>query len=73
VEGLHVVGDTLIKDKCQFCVKLRDTSLFMHLFLWVFLVYVACVFILLFYINLCICRIFVCLNIVYSSNFFHMA
>jgi hypothetical protein len=52
VEGLHTVGGLLIKDKCQLCVKLHVASLFMHLFLWVFPVYVACVFLLLFCINL---------------------
>jgi hypothetical protein len=70
VEGLHAVGDIFIKDKCQLCVKLCVASLFMHLFLWVFPVYVACVFLLLFCMNLCICRIFVCFNFVYSSIFY---
>jgi hypothetical protein len=36
VEGLHIVGDIFIKDKCQLCVKLCTALLFMHLFLWVF-------------------------------------
>jgi hypothetical protein len=70
VEGLHTVGDIFIKDKCQLCVKLCVALLFMHLFLWVFPVYVACVFLLLFLcMNLCICRVFVCFNFVYSSKF----
>ena len=68
MEGMHAVGDIFIKDKCQLCVKLCAASLFMHLFLWVFPVYDAFVFVLLFYINMCICRVFVCLNIVYSSK-----
>jgi hypothetical protein len=61
-------GDLFIKYKCQLCVKLCAASLFMHLFLWVFLVYAACVFLLLFCMNLCICRIFVCFNFIYSSK-----
>jgi uncharacterized membrane protein YesL len=59
VEGLHAVGGLSIKGKCQLCVKLHVATLFMHLFLWVFLVYVACVFPLLSYIKLCICIVFV--------------
>jgi hypothetical protein len=51
-----------IKDKCQLCVKLHVALLFMHLFLWGFPVNVACVFPLLFCMNLCICRIFVFFN-----------
>jgi hypothetical protein len=69
VEGIHAVGDIFIKDKCQSCVKFCVSSLFMHLFLWVFLVYVACVFLLLFCMNLCICIVYVCFNLVYNSNF----
>jgi hypothetical protein len=69
VEGLHTVGDIFIKDKCQLCVKLCVALLFMHLFLWVFPVYVACVFLLLFCMNLCICRVFVCFNLVSKFKF----
>jgi hypothetical protein len=58
VEGLHVVGVLLIKDKCQLCVNSYVALIFMHLFSWVFPVYVACVFLLLFCMNLCICRVF---------------
>jgi hypothetical protein len=36
----------------------------MCLFLWVFPVYVACVFLLLFCMNQCVCRVFVCFNLV---------
>jgi hypothetical protein len=36
-----------------------------------FVVYVACVFLLLFCKNPCICRVFVCLNLVYNSFFYH--
>jgi hypothetical protein len=69
VEGLHTVGDLFIKDKGQLCVKLCAPILLMHLFLWVFLVYVARVFLLLFCMNLCIC-VFVCFNLVSKFNFF---
>jgi hypothetical protein len=48
VEGLHTVGGLSIKYKCQLCVKLHVATLFMHLFLWVFPVYVACVFSIIF-------------------------
>jgi hypothetical protein len=54
VEGIDTIGDGFIKDECKLCVA----SLFMHL-LWVFLVYVSCLFLLLFCMNLCICRVFV--------------
>jgi hypothetical protein len=37
MEGLHVVGDIFIKDKCQLCVKLCVASLFMHFFYGFFL------------------------------------
>jgi hypothetical protein len=40
----------------------------MNLFLWVFPVYDACVFLLLFSVNLCIFIIFICLNIIYHSK-----
>ena len=69
VEGLHVVGDIFIKDKCQLCVKLCVALLFMY-FLWFFIVYDACVFLLLFCMNLCICRVFVCFNLVSKFKFF---
>jgi hypothetical protein len=52
VEGIHAFGGILIKYKCKLCVKLLVASLFMHLFLWGFHVYFACVFLLLFCINL---------------------
>jgi hypothetical protein len=70
VEGLHAVGDLFIKHKCQLCVKLCVVLLFMHLFLWVFPVYDACVFLLLFYMNLCIFKVFVCFNLVSKFIFF---
>jgi hypothetical protein len=59
VECLHAIGAIFVKDKCKLCVKLCASSLFMH-FLWLLLVYGACVFPLLFYMNLCIFRVFVC-------------
>jgi hypothetical protein len=68
MEGFHAIGGIFIKYKCQLCVKLHAALLFRHFFLWVFPVYVAFVFLLLFCINLYICRVFVCLNIVYSSK-----
>jgi hypothetical protein len=37
-----------MKDKYQLCVNLHDVYLYMCLCLWVFLVYVACIFLLLF-------------------------
>jgi hypothetical protein len=68
MEGLHTVNDRFIKDKCQLCVKLCDALLFIHS-LWVFHVYVACVFLLLFCMNLCICKVFVCFNLVSKFEF----
>jgi hypothetical protein len=58
---MHTFGGHSIKDKCQFCVNLHIATLFMHLFLWVFPVYVACVFPLLFYIKESVLIVFVCL------------
>jgi hypothetical protein len=60
VEDLHTFGEIFYQDNCQLCVKLHVALLFMHLFLWVFLVCVACVFLLFFYMNLCICIVYIC-------------
>jgi hypothetical protein len=56
VEGLHAVGVLFTKDKCLLCVNLCVVLIFMHLFSWVFPVYVVSIYLLLFCINLCICR-----------------
>jgi hypothetical protein len=69
VEGLDVVGHIFVKDKCHLCVKLCAALLFMHLFLWVFHVYAAYVFLLLLCMNLCIRRVLYVLIWYQSSNF----
>ena len=43
VEGLHVVGYILTKISANFVINLHVALLFMCLFLWVFIVYVACI------------------------------
>jgi hypothetical protein len=57
VEGLHAVGVLFTRDKCLLCVNLCVLLIFMHLFSWVFPVYVVSIY-LLFYINRCICKEF---------------
>jgi hypothetical protein len=64
VEGLHVVGDIFIKISV-ICVL----NYVLHLFLWVFHVCTACVFLLLFCMNSCILRVFVCFNVVSKFEF----
>jgi hypothetical protein len=58
MEGLHVVCVLLIKDMWQLCVNSCAALIFMQLFSWGFPVHVACIFMLLFCMNLCICRVF---------------
>jgi hypothetical protein len=41
----------------------------MNLFLRVFSLCVACTFFLLFCMNMCICRVSICFNFIYSSKF----
>jgi hypothetical protein len=69
MEGVHVVGNIFIKYKCQLCVKLCTALLFMQLFLWVFPMYEAYVFLLLFCMNLSIFRSFLCFNMVSKFKF----
>jgi hypothetical protein len=54
VEGIHTVGVLFTKYKCLLCVNLCVVLIFVHLFSWVFPVYVVSIYLLLFYINMCI-------------------
>ena len=49
-------GVIFTKDKCLFCVNLCVVLVFMHLFSWVFPVYVVYIHLVLLCINFCICR-----------------
>jgi hypothetical protein len=49
MEGLHVVGDLFIKDKCQLCVKLCVALLFMHFFMGFSCVCCMCISIIILY------------------------
>jgi hypothetical protein len=53
VEGLHAVGDIFIKISVK-CVLNYVLRYYLCVFLWVFPVCAACVFLLLFYMNSCI-------------------
>jgi hypothetical protein len=66
VEGMHTVGDIIIKISVNCVINLHTTLLFTCLFLWVLFVYVACICLLLFqYETMHLHNVFVCLHFIY--------
>jgi hypothetical protein len=69
VEVLQAVNDLFIKISVN-CVLNYVLHYYLCVsFLCVFLVHVACVFLLLFCMNQCVCRVFVCFNLVSKFEF----